>query len=49
MAAIRQDAARLEAILFDLQKQIELAEAQQVTLEEENESRKKVILKPNPD
>ena len=43
MAAMRQDAARLEAILFDLQKQIELAEAQQVTLEEENESRKKVI------
>ena len=43
MAAMRQDAARLEAILFDLQKQIELAEAQQVTLEEENESRKKAI------
>ena len=43
IAAMRQDAARLEAILFDLQKQIELAEAQQTSLEEENESRKKAI------
>ena len=43
IASMRQDASKLQTILFDLQKQVELAEAKKTGLDEENEKRKKII------
>lgn len=43
IASMRQDASKLQTILFDLQKQIELAEAKKTGLDEEIEKIRKII------